>query len=335
MPRPKKPFVVQKRKNSKIYLLTLNTTSGLPARVCREWNRRSFQNFPTELVIHYNPKTKATAEAGALALIAFLKNADTRATTLKGDSLAGNWLRLFCSITESPKGARNVAENRPYSEQSVDRLKSLYEIHMKDDPFMELLMSEVEVSDALAFINRMGLRKLEGGRYRNKKEQPRMMGTETFDKLVKFLRMAFKEYWKERPLWRNAFQSIEPPKNIKHQDRDALSEEDVLKLFQPGVLQDTMDLAVCTAMFLAGLRRSEIFALRPEDLDWFTPKITVNRAWQNFSYRRRVLGPTKSKKARLAPFDKVLQDAIKKLWIENGQHEFVFAFKDGTTPGPS
>jgi hypothetical protein len=27
----------------------------------------------------------------------------------------------------------------------------------KDDPFMDLLMSGVEVSDALAFINRMGL----------------------------------------------------------------------------------------------------------------------------------------------------------------------------------
>jgi hypothetical protein len=81
-----------------------------------------------------------------------------------------NWLRLFCSVTESPKGERNVAENRPYSEQSVDRLKSLYETHMKDDPFMELLMSEVGVSDALAFIKRMGLRELQGGRYRNKKD---------------------------------------------------------------------------------------------------------------------------------------------------------------------
>jgi integrase/recombinase XerD len=88
-------------------------------------------------------------------------------------------------------------------------------------------------------------------------------------------------------------------------------------------------------MFLAGLRRSEIFALRPEDLDWFTPKITVSRAWQNFNFQRRVLGPTKGKRERLAPFDQALQDAIKKLWNENGQHEFVFAFKDGSTPGPS
>jgi integrase len=286
-------------------------------------------------MVYYNPKTRAVAEAGAMALIAFLKNADTRVAALKGDCTVGNWLRPFCSIAESPKGARNVAENRPYSEQSVDRLKSLYETHMKDDPFMELLMSEVEVSDILAFIGRMGHRKLKGGRYRNKKEQPWMMGTETFDKLVKFVRMAFKEYGKERPFWRNPFQNIDPPKNILHQDRDALPEEEMLKLFQPGVLQDTLELAVCAVMFLAGLRRSEIFALRPEDLDWFTPKITVRYAWQNFNLRRRVLGPTKSKKPRVAPFDSTLQDAIKKLWSENGQHEFVFSFKDGTTPGPS
>jgi hypothetical protein len=43
-------------------------------------------------------------------------------------------LKLFCSITESPKGARTVAENRLYSEQSADRLKTLYETRMKDDP---------------------------------------------------------------------------------------------------------------------------------------------------------------------------------------------------------
>jgi hypothetical protein len=73
--------------------------------------------------MYSNPKTKTAAEAGALALIAFLKNADSQAAALSGDSLVGSWLRRFCSITESPKGARNVAENRPYSVQSVDRLK--------------------------------------------------------------------------------------------------------------------------------------------------------------------------------------------------------------------
>jgi integrase len=49
----------------------------------------------------------------------------------------------------------------------------------------------------------------------------------------------------------------------------------------------------------------------------------------------RVLGPPKGKKVRNVPFDPVLQEAIKKLWEENGRHEFVFSYKNGATPGPS
>jgi integrase len=162
-----------------------------------------------------------------------------------------------------------------------------------------------------------------------------MVGTETYDKLVKFVRMTFKEYERNHPQWRNPFIGIDSPKNIRYQVRDALPEEEVIKIFSPGVLRDSMEVAVCSVMFLAGLRRSEIFALRSEDLDWHTPKITVRHAWQNFSLKRRVMGPPKNKKIRFAPFDKTLQDAISKLWEENGQHEYVFSYPDGTTPGPS
>jgi integrase len=334
MPRPKEPFTVQRRNDCKAFVLTLNETSGLPARICKEWQRKSFQNFPPELIAHSNPQTKSDARASARALINFLKTASTAPVT-KNDYLVGEWLRLFTSITESPKGARNVAENNPYSEQSVDRLKGIYDVHMKGDPFLELPMAEVETADALAFINRMGLRKLTGGQYRNKKDQPQMMGTETFSKLIKFVRMAFKEYGKERPYWRNVFLYIEPPKNIPYNERDAMPEDEVLRLFEPGVLQDSMEVAVCSAMFWAGLRRSEVFALRPCDLDWSSQEIHVRKAWKNFTYKRRKLGTTKSKKERTVHFDEFLQEAIKKLWEENGQHEFVFSFKNGTTPGPS
>jgi integrase/recombinase XerD len=267
-----------------------------------------------------------------LALIDFLKSAGI--APQKGKILVGEWLRLFTSMAESPKGARNIAENRPYSVQSIDRLKSIYDTHLKNDIFMGLLMSEVNYQDIIAFISRMGLRGLEG-RYKQNKVSQKMAGTDTFHKLVGFVRMAFKEYGRDRPYWLNPFNGIDSPKNIRHEKRDALPEEEVLKLFNPGVLRDVMELAVCSVMFLAGLRRSEIFALRPEDLDWYTPKILVQRAWQNFDRKTRVLGPPKSKRERFAPFDKVLQDAIKKLWQENGQHEFVFCFQDGTTPGPS
>jgi integrase len=61
----------------------------------------------------------------------------------------------------------------------------------------------------------------------------------------------------------------------------------------------------------------------------------VKNAWQNFDRKTRVLGPPKRKRERDAPFDPVLQEAIKKLWEENGKYEFVFSYKNGTTPGPS
>ena len=132
----------------------------------------------------------------------------------------------------------------------------------------------------------------------------------------------------------NPFQYTDPP-IINSKTRGALPEDEVLKLFAPGVLKTTMELAVCAAMFLSGLRRSEIFALRPEDLDWHTPKITIRRAWQNFERKDRVLGPPKGKRERDAPFDPVLQEAIKKLWEENGKHDFVFCRKDSAIPGSS
>jgi integrase/recombinase XerD len=333
MPRHQRPFIVFKRKASKYWYVTINRTSGLPEKVCRNWQRKSFVNFPPELLAYSNPKSKPSAESAAMALIAFLKNAG--GAPAKKDSIrVGEWLRLFTSAETSPKGARLIAKNRPYSVHSVDRLRGLYEAHMKDDPFMDMLMSEVESQDALAFMNRMGLRELQG-RYKKLEEKPKMAGTETFAKLIKFVRMGFREYGIDRHGWYNPFSSIDAPTEIVYQERDCILEEEVVRLFQPGVLQEPMEVAVCAAMFLAGLRRAEIFALRKDDLDWGTPKITVRHAWQNFSYRRRKMGPTKSKAERDAPFDLVLQNAIKKLWEQNGQHEFVFSYADGTTPGPS
>jgi integrase len=115
-----------------------------------------------------------------------------------------------------------------------------------------------------------------------------------------------------------------------------VEEEDVLGFISElSVREFVMELAVCAAIFFGGWRRAEVFALRPECLDWKTPKITIKEAWQNFSSRDRVLSTTKSKREREAPFDPILQGAIKKLWEENGQHEFVFSHKNGKTPGPS
>jgi integrase len=208
----------------------------------------------------------------------------------------------------------------------------LYRVYIKDDPICKLPMQETEESDALAYISRLARRDMTRkdlvGKYK-------MAGTETFEKVIKFLRMAFKEYQRQHPKWHNPFRDVEPPKNTRKVDRDALTEDEVVALFGPDVLKDVMELAVAASMFMAGLRRGEVFALKPEDLDWRTPKIHVRRAWQNFDRSVREMGPTKSHVERLAPFDEVLQEAIKKLWEKNGQHEYVFAFESGKTPGPS
>jgi integrase len=45
-------------------------------------------------------------------------------------------------------------------------------------------------------------------------------------------------------------------------------------------------------------------------------------------------GTPKGKREREAPFDEVLQEAIKKLWVENGEHEYVFSFKGGRRDHP-
>jgi integrase len=147
--------------------------------------------------------------------------------------------------------------------------------------------------------------------------------------------MTFKNFASRNHRWIDPFQYVKKPK-YHSRERDFLSEDEMIKLFYPGVLQRPMEVAVCAVIFLSGLRRSEVSALKPEDLDWHTPKIVVRRAWQNFgSKSKRVLGPPKSKRERVAPFDPVLQDAIRKLWAENGRHEFVFCHKDGSVIGPN
>jgi integrase len=192
-------------------------------------------------------------------------------------------------------------------------------------------MAEIEEEDATEYITRLSAKRLAAKK--DKPGQP-MGGTRTFAGVIGFIRMTFREYQKKNRRWFNPFQYIDPPL-IDSKDRDALPEDEMLKLFGPGVLKSTLELAVCAAMFLSGLRRSEIFALKPEDLDWHTPKIMVRRAWQQFDRADKVLGPPKGKRERKAPFDPVLQEAIKKLWEENGKHEFVFCRKDGSIPGSS
>jgi len=329
MARMPKPFTVRRRNDSKTYQITLNLPCGLPHRVCHEWERRSFQDFPDELACHRNPKTKTAAEAAAIALIKYLgkkqEEGSARRVTVE-DITVGDWIEKFTRMESSPRTGVNASKNRPYSPNTVDNYRSHFVTHISGDVFCSLKMAEVEEEDALGFITRLSLKKRADGRS--------MSGSRTFAGVIIFIRMTFKEYQRKNRKWFNPFQGIDKP-SFHSRTGDALCENEIVKLFAPGVLENTLELAVCSAMFLSGLRRSEIFALKPECLDWHTPKITVKNAWQRFNLRSRVLGPPKGKRERDAPFDPILQEAIKKLWKENGRHEFVFSYSSGKIPGPS
>jgi integrase len=237
----------------------------------------------------------------------------------------GAWLEKFTAVETSPRTSVNAGKNRPYSPDTLETYKSYYDAHLKGNPFLELKMDEAEKEYALQFINRLSVKKKKTG-------EP-LGGTRTFAGII-FVRMAFRSYQDDHDRWFNPFRSLHPPRPNAAAG-DALTEDEVIKLFRPDILKETMDLAVCAAMFLSGMRRSEIFALKPECLDWHTPKITVKNAWQRFNRKDRILGPPKGKRKRDVPFDPVLQNAVRKLWEENGQHEFVFSFKNGKTPWPS
>jgi integrase/recombinase XerD len=323
MARNKKWFTIFRRSDSKSYRLTLNPTCGLPDRVCSEWYRTSFQHFPVELAHLRNPKNKDAAEAAAQTLIQYLKKKQEEEGSARrvsvDDITVGDWIKKFTELETSPRTGINASKNRPFSYETLNTYKGYYRLHVKDDPICSLKMAEVEEEDILEYMTRLSVSKLHNGR--------KMGGTRKFVLVVSFIRTAFNSYQRKNKQQSNPFQYIEKPTYYKT-IRDALTEDEMVKFFIPGVLSDTMELAVCAAIFLSGLRRAEVSALKPEDLDWETPKITVCRSWQLFNNKNKELGPPKGKKPRKAPFDPVLQEAIKKLWKENGQHEYVFSYKD-------
>jgi integrase len=331
MPRTPEPYIITWRNDSKTFQFTLNFAYGLNERVCAQWHRKSFQNLPNELAIYRNPKSKPAAKAGVDALIVYLRKKQEEGNTrrVSGDDITvGAWVKKFTDLTTNPRTGINASKNRPFSCDTIAHYADYYRLHIKDDPIADLKMSEIEEDDILEYIVRLSNSKLKD------KSNRKMGGTRKFVLVVSFLRTTFNTYQSKYKTVINPFQYIEKPKYHKKK-RDALTEDEMLKLFMPGVLNDIEELAVCAVMFLSGLRRAEVASLKPVDLDWVTPKIVVRRSWQNFNSKKREMGPPKGKKERDAPFDPILQEAIKKLWAENGKGEYVFTLKNGKTIGPS
>ena|GEM_PF-1164918 len=344
MARIAEPFTFKKRGST--YQITLNTISELPSRVCAEWKRRSIKNLPDELSAYRNPKSTPEVKASCRALIAFLKKKQEMEGSARRvqieDITVRDWLKKFIRIDTSPRTGINILENGSCSEDSVLNYESYYRCHIDGDPILDLKMAELEKQDVIDLSTRMSLKKI--GEKRNKEGKIitqgwEMGGSRTFVGIIKFFRMAFNNYESNNESWLNPYRSLKEPK-YESVERDAFTEDEIFKFFMPGVLLTTMELAVCAAIFWAGLRRSEVFALKPEDLDWHNQEINVKRAWQCFENKdKRKLGTTKGKRNRKTLFDPILQDAIKKLWLENGQHEFVFSYKKpyrgSMIPGPS
>jgi hypothetical protein len=114
------------KNDSKTFQITSNCSSGLPWKVCREWRRRSFQDFPDVLAQFRNPKTKGAAQRVRIE-----------------DSTVGDWAKKFTDIETSP---RNASKNRPYSLGTMNAYKTYGNTHSKSDPFAGLIMSEMELA---------------------------------------------------------------------------------------------------------------------------------------------------------------------------------------------
>jgi integrase len=268
-----------------------------------------------------------------MALIEYLKKeSDPQKIELPSDDpLVGDWLKKFTAFEGNPRSARLTAQNRPYSPGTIKMYGDHYNLHLKNDPLMRRHIRDLEQTDMLEFMSRIGEIKIEVHQKKGqgkKNHKRKMAGTRTFEIVIKFVRMAFTEYGKTHPRWLNPFQSIDAPKTAESNPRDILTEEEVGNLFSSELtFIDKMEKAVCAAMYWAGLRRSEIFALRPENLDWRTPIIRIENAWKNFGSSDREMGDPKWHKVREVVFPVQLQDAICELWEEQGKHEFVFAWK--------
>jgi hypothetical protein len=96
--------------------------------MCENWQRKGFSRLPLELAVFREPKTKAAAESGAMALIEYLKSqlktprndsAEPNAETADKSPAAGEWLLKFISLDNNPRSARLRGEGSPYSIETI------------------------------------------------------------------------------------------------------------------------------------------------------------------------------------------------------------------------
>jgi integrase/recombinase XerD len=328
MPKPLGRFSVRRRSKKGTFTLSLYPPCGLPPEICQQWQRKSFSRLPPELYNFHHPTSKEIARSGAEALIELLKKELSQGNVQRFNVPLpiGDWLVRFISLDNNPRAERLISEGSPYSPATLDLYRVYYGRYIKGDPFLDMDLNTIDVPTTRAFMARVGMKK-------KKQTQKEIAGTRAYEITINFVRMAFTEYWEDHRYWQNPFDRIDPPRRVKERRRDVLQEDEIIKLFMPGIITDTLERAVAIAMFWAGLRRAEIFGLKTMDLDWKTPKLNITHAWKLFgSKKKRTLGDPKWHKLREAPFPEDLQRAIKVLQEKNGVQEFVFSYADGTIP---
>jgi len=338
--RKAKRFSLKHREDRDTWQFSLHEECGLPADVCAQWKNKSFQTLPHEVSLKFREvKTRTAAERVIEALILFLRGHEEALPLVRRGTRVGDWMELFTKIETSPRATRLISKNKPYSPETVMGYENIFRIYLKDDTFSDLAMERVTSDDILALLKRISNMQICIGRRVDSKlkSTPKSMhlvaGSPRYEKIYGFMRMTFREFQLTHKHFYDPFTELERPKAIVVHPREGLEESEITKLFStPGVFETSIERAMAAAIFWAGLRRSELFGLMPEDLDWKTPKINVDHAWKCLDCKSRVLGDPKHHKHREAPFPDILQSAIKVMWAEYGQHEFVFAFKDGHQP---
>jgi integrase len=116
----------------------------------------------------------------------------------------------------------------------------------------------------------------------------------------------------------------------QEQVRGALSEAELLAMFT-GDWPSPQDRAICALAFWAGLRRSEIFALRWDEVDMEGKRLVISRAVKRFGRDKEEVGTTKGRKVRIVPLVEEVAEALKPLPHSSA---LVIMRADGSAPNP-
>jgi hypothetical protein len=174
--------------------------------------------LPEELSNYRNPNSKPEAKANAQVLIAFLRKRLEAGLSAKRpvaeDITVGDWLRKFTRIETSPRTGINISENGSCSEDTLTTYESYFKCHLEGDPILNLKMAELEKQDVdlstRMSVKEMAERKDKDGKIRVPGWE--MGGTRTFVGVIKFVRMAFKNYEAANECWLNPYRNVKEPK---------------------------------------------------------------------------------------------------------------------------